>query len=42
MQTIVMGILGVLDHRENTGEGNEENIEGVNESFITMKVNLGI
>ena len=37
-----MRILGVLDHCEDIGEGNEENIGEVNESFITMKDNLGI
>ena len=42
MQPIAMRIPSVLDHREDTGEGNEENIEEVNESYITMKGNLGI
>ena len=42
MQPIAVGILGVLDRREDTGEGNEENIEELNESFITMKGDLGI
>ena len=37
-----MGILVVLNHREETGKENEENIEKVNVSFITMKGNLGI
>ena len=42
MQPIVVEILGVLDRYEDTDEGNEENIEEVNESFITIKGNLGI
>ena len=42
MQPIAVGIPGVIDHHEDTSEGNEENIEEVNKSFITMKGNLGI
>ena len=42
MQPIAVRILGVLDHREDTGGENEENIEEVKEDFITMKGNSGI
>ena len=42
MQLIAMGILVVLDHYKDDGEGNEENIEEVNESFILIKGNSGI
>ena len=30
----------ILNHREDACEGNEENIEEVNESFISMEGNL--
>ena len=33
---------GVLDHNEDAGEGNEENIEEVMETFILMKGNLSV
>lgn len=42
MQPIIVRLLVVLDHHEDAGEGNEENIEKVNESFILMKCTLGI
>lgn len=42
MQLIVTGILDVLDHNEDIGKENKENIEEVNESFILMVVNLSI
>ena len=42
MQPIVMEIMGVFDHREDICEGNEENIEEVNGSFIIMKDKLSI
>ena len=42
MQPIAVRILVIIDHRKDTGEGNEENIEEANESFITKKGNLGI
>ena len=42
VQPIVVEILGVFDDIEDTGEGNEENIEEVKASFITMNGNLGI
>ena len=42
MQPIAIEILGVLDHRKDTSDGNEENVEEVNEIFTTMKGNLGI
>ena len=37
-----MGSLVVPDHSEDTNKGNEENIEKVNDSFISMKGTLGI
>ena len=37
-----MGTLVVFYHHEDAGEGNEENIEEVNESLILMKGNVGI
>ena len=42
MQPIAVRILGVFDHRKDTGEGNEKNIEEVNGSFITTNDNLSI
>ena len=42
MQGITVVILSFIGHRENTREENEENVEKVNESFVTMKRNLGI
>ena len=42
MQPIAVRILSVLDHREDTDDGNEGNIKEVKEGFITMKGNLGI
>ena len=42
MQPIAVGILSVLDYRDDTGEENEKNIEEVNENLITMKASLGI
>lgn len=42
MQPIVMRTLVVFNHCEDVGEKNEENIEKVNESFISMKGNLSI
>ena len=37
-----MGILVVFDHRKDTGKGNENNIEEVNDGFTSMKGNSDI
>ena len=42
LQSSVVGTLIVLDHRENVDKRNKENIEEVNESFISMMSNLDI
>ena len=42
MQPAAIGILVDLDLREDTGEGNEESIKEVKESFVSMKGDLGV
>ena len=42
MQPITAEMLVVLDHSDDAGEGNEENIEEVKESFTSMRGNLSI
>ena len=42
MQSVAVGMLVVLDHREHTDERNEENIEEVTKSFISMKGDLRV
>lgn len=42
MQPIIVGLLVVIDEREDASEKNEENIKEVDEGFTSMKGNLDI
>lgn len=42
MRSIAVETLIAVNYRENTDKGNEEKMEEANESFVSMKRNLGI